>query len=332
MGEAYPNFSNLKRKGDNGVIGVIGGSIEYTGAPYYSAIASLKSGADLAHVFCHTDAVIPIKCYTPELIVHPGFDNNENSELLDRSIRWFKSMSAFVIGPGLGREDSMKKIFNTILKGTKDLGNLTHLHILDKYHVMDADSLFHFMNNKEDEVIKDIIKSGNDKFIFTPNVNEFQRLYTAFFEDYDKFNMDEEEQIIKNFNLEEEIIEIDLKDDNFKYFEREVKLSKVLGNKIIVLKGLNDVITNGNLLYIVGNKGSSKRCGGIGDILGGIIATIVSMKKSSNLDVMKCIASACFICKYASFKAYEKHHYSLTAPNVIEEISRVLNDLLKDKF
>lgn len=31
-----------KMKGDSGKIGVIGGSIEYTGAPYFSAITALK--------------------------------------------------------------------------------------------------------------------------------------------------------------------------------------------------------------------------------------------------------------------------------------------------
>ncbi len=31
-----------RHKGQNGKIGIIGGSFEYTGAPFYSAIASLK--------------------------------------------------------------------------------------------------------------------------------------------------------------------------------------------------------------------------------------------------------------------------------------------------
>lgn len=33
-----------KTKGDAGKIGVIGGSIEYTGAPYFAAISALKVG------------------------------------------------------------------------------------------------------------------------------------------------------------------------------------------------------------------------------------------------------------------------------------------------
>lgn len=61
-------------KGEAGRIGVIGGSLEYTGAPYYAGIAALKFGADLCHVFCPKAASIPLKCYSPELIVHPILD------------------------------------------------------------------------------------------------------------------------------------------------------------------------------------------------------------------------------------------------------------------
>jgi ATP-dependent NAD(P)H-hydrate dehydratase len=38
-------------KGSSGKTGTVGGCFEYTGAPYYAAIASLRSGSDLAHVF-----------------------------------------------------------------------------------------------------------------------------------------------------------------------------------------------------------------------------------------------------------------------------------------
>jgi NAD(P)H-hydrate repair Nnr-like enzyme with NAD(P)H-hydrate dehydratase domain len=43
----------------------------YTGAPYFASYSSLKVGADLAYVFTTQDASIPIKSYSPELIVLP---------------------------------------------------------------------------------------------------------------------------------------------------------------------------------------------------------------------------------------------------------------------
>lgn len=68
-----PKLSQIKHKGDNGRIGVIGGSFEFTGAPYFTAMSSLKSGGDLAHIFCAKSAAIAIKSYSPEIIVHPVF-------------------------------------------------------------------------------------------------------------------------------------------------------------------------------------------------------------------------------------------------------------------
>ena len=60
-------------KGSSGRIGVLGGCAQYTGAPYYAAMSSLKTGADLAYVFCAEEASVPIKCYSPELLVSPVY-------------------------------------------------------------------------------------------------------------------------------------------------------------------------------------------------------------------------------------------------------------------
>lgn len=61
-------------KGSSGRVGVVGGSIRFTGAPYYASMAALKVGSDLASVFCASEASIPIKCYSPELMVMPVYD------------------------------------------------------------------------------------------------------------------------------------------------------------------------------------------------------------------------------------------------------------------
>jgi ATP-dependent NAD(P)H-hydrate dehydratase len=58
-------------KGEAGRIGVVGGSEEYTGAPIFASMAAFRTGADLVHVFCAKNAAIPIKSFSPDLIVHP---------------------------------------------------------------------------------------------------------------------------------------------------------------------------------------------------------------------------------------------------------------------
>ena len=51
------------------------------------------------------------------------------------------------------------------------------------------------------------------------------------------------------------------------------EMARSFGNAIIVRKGISDIITDGNEAYYVCEEGSLKRCGGIGDILAGTIAS-----------------------------------------------------------
>ena len=50
---------------------------EYTGAPYYAGMASLRFGADLAFVFSSEAASGPIKGYSPELMVVPFYKESD---------------------------------------------------------------------------------------------------------------------------------------------------------------------------------------------------------------------------------------------------------------
>src|SRR5437879_5438453 len=72
-----PPLTHSLHKGQMGRIAVVGGSQDYTGAPYYAAEASLRFGGDLAFVFCGSEAAMPIKSYSPELIVTPIYDAHE---------------------------------------------------------------------------------------------------------------------------------------------------------------------------------------------------------------------------------------------------------------
>lgn len=60
-----PLLDHSSYKGQHGRIGIVGGSEQYTGAPYYAGASALRTGADLATVFCAEAAAIPIKSYSP---------------------------------------------------------------------------------------------------------------------------------------------------------------------------------------------------------------------------------------------------------------------------
>jgi ATP-dependent NAD(P)H-hydrate dehydratase len=102
LGHLLPELKPSQYKGNSGKIVVLGGSTEYSGAPYYAAIASLRSGCDLSHIICPLEASIPIKCYSPEIIVH---------HTLVPVKEWFNYASTFVVGPGMGRSEEAEKTF-----------------------------------------------------------------------------------------------------------------------------------------------------------------------------------------------------------------------------
>lgn len=157
--QCVPLLSNQLHKGQAGRIGVVGGSFEYTGAPYFAAISALKVGADLLHVFCCRDAAIPIKSYSPELMVHPVLDDATDPIKLIQP--WLDRLHVLVIGPGLGRDPN---VFETIRR------LLTVCRELKKPLVIDADALF--LISQEFSLIADYPGA-----ILTPNVVEFARIF-----------------------------------------------------------------------------------------------------------------------------------------------------------
>ncbi|XP_018324282.1 ATP-dependent (S)-NAD(P)H-hydrate dehydratase [Agrilus planipennis] len=154
-----PSLTESKYKGQAGKIGIFGGSLEYTGAPYFAAITALKVGADLAHVFCMKEAATVIKSYSPELIVHPLLDD---PNAISKIEPWLERFNAVLIGPGLGREEStfnvIKQIINICRRSQKPL-------------VIDADGLF--LISRQPELIQNYPPPG---VILTPNLMEFARL------------------------------------------------------------------------------------------------------------------------------------------------------------
>ncbi|EIE77719.1 YjeF [Rhizopus delemar RA 99-880] len=109
-------------KGQAGRVGVVGGSEDYTGAPYFSAIAAMKIGVDLCHVFCEPGAGTVIKekkqvlkKKNVDLIVHPYMRTKEKvesqnsglKEIVDRVSTVFSRLHVLVVGPGLSRDELM---------------------------------------------------------------------------------------------------------------------------------------------------------------------------------------------------------------------------------
>ncbi|VDM35874.1 unnamed protein product [Hydatigera taeniaeformis] len=145
-------MSNALHKGQMGRIAVVGGSKEYTGAPYFAAITALSCGADLVHVICAASAAQAIKCYSPELIVHPTLDID-----LTESLKWVSKMHSAVIGPGLGVRPSEDPKETSKLAAA--LGNLTIIRKGPKDIITDGENSTHFYIVKRGRAITSTVLS-----------------------------------------------------------------------------------------------------------------------------------------------------------------------------
>ena len=66
---------------------------EYAGAPYYAAASALKIGADLAFVFCAKEATVPIKSYSPELMVTAFYSEDKDDVEVEGVVPQYSQVS-----------------------------------------------------------------------------------------------------------------------------------------------------------------------------------------------------------------------------------------------
>lgn len=294
-------------KGQMGRVAVIGGSEDYTGAPYFSAMASARLGADLSHVICTPNAATVIKSYSPNLMVHPlmrtakSAEPNETASHIASTINdMLPRLHVLVIGPGLGRDPLMQETCALVIKAAREQGIP---------FVLDADGLLIAIN-------KPGLVDGYKECILTPNVVEFARLCKA-----------------KGIEASNE------KGDDG---EGSKKLSNAFGGVTIVQKGGKDYISNGDKIFISDLKGGLKRSGGQGDTLTGSLATFLGWRKAymdklweteGGFDGDELLALAAFggssLTRECSRLAFAKKGRSLQASDLTEEISDAYNNLFE---
>ncbi|KAM0262349.1 hypothetical protein ACHAQJ_001818 [Trichoderma viride] len=246
-----PPMLDTFHKGQLGRIAVIGGSEDYTGAPYFSAMASARLGCDMSHVICTPAAAAVIKTYSPNLMVHPLMRQSppqkQSSEKNDpdsdpghvagKIIELLGRLHVLVIGPGLGRDPLMQATVVRVIKAARDAKMPV---------VLDADALQVVQNDP------DVIR-GYKYAVLTPNVVEFKRLCDA--------------------------LKIDVSDQTSETGKVET-LAKELGGVTIIQKGYKDFISNGKVTLASDLEGGKKRSAGQGDTLTGAVATFLGWRKA----------------------------------------------------
>ncbi|KAK0489009.1 Ribokinase-like protein [Armillaria novae-zelandiae] len=159
--QLIPPLNGTLHKGQSGRVAVLGGALDYTGAPFFASISALRFGADLSHVICSPTAAGAIKSYSPDLIVHPILSPDSTPDHVKSELSSLLSrLHVLVIGPGLGRESYMMEYAKLALNLARSRG---------MFIVLDADALF--MVGQDISLIK-----GYHRAVVTPNVVEFKRL------------------------------------------------------------------------------------------------------------------------------------------------------------
>lgn len=155
-----PSFSVGVHKGSKGKVLIIGGSIQYTGAPILSAKASLRTSAGMVYLALPESIGDIHRALSPEIILIPlkdemGFISEDNIPFILDKIEKLK-IDAIGLGPGIGiSETTQNFVRNLSLKLSLPL-------------VIDADGLTAI------KPMLSLLNQGN--IILTPHGGEMARL------------------------------------------------------------------------------------------------------------------------------------------------------------
>lgn len=319
-------------KGMAGIVTVIGGCADYTGAPYFACHGAAVTGADLSHIICEKQAATVIKGYTPDLMVHPyladlsslGFSESDMSRIentdieklaedtqlqayITRSIlpklsNLLNRLDVVVVGPGFGRDKLMLAQLQRIIETATEL---------NKPLIIDADALYLVL------VIPSLARYS--RAVLTPNVVEFARVAKAI--NVDVGDANDRDQVIRATQ----------------------NMSQKMGGAIVIRKGPYEVIASPDNYLINDQQGLPRRVGGQGDTLVGITATLlcwsnhyVEGKWGNTVDCTReeanllAIYGATNMVRVAANKAFEKYGRAMQTLNVHQFVGAAYTELFGD--
>ena len=102
-----PQRAPHAHKGDFGHVLIIGGDLGFAGAPILAALGALRVGAGLVSLASHQATLTGLNAYHPEIMCH-AIDDPDNLEAI------LTKVTVVVLGPGLGRTQWSKQIYNKV--------------------------------------------------------------------------------------------------------------------------------------------------------------------------------------------------------------------------
>ena len=148
---------STSRKGENGIVLVVGGSYIYHGAPVLSSLAALRSGTDLVYTSVPKINVTSTRSISPNLIVIPLVDQKLTLGAVKKLVGALpRNLHSATIGMGLAIQEKNSLIY--LVKSLLDR---------DVRLSLDASALI-------PEVLPIL---ANKNVVVTPHAGEFKRLF-----------------------------------------------------------------------------------------------------------------------------------------------------------
>jgi len=152
-----PARKSKSRKGDNGIVLVVGGSYIYHGAPILSSIAALRCGTDLVYTSVPKINVSSTRAISPNLIVIPLVDQKLTRGAVHKLVGALpRNLDSATIGMGLAIQEK-----NALLILVKSLLDR------DVRLSLDASAL----------IPEALPLLSNKNVVVTPHAGEFKRLF-----------------------------------------------------------------------------------------------------------------------------------------------------------
>ena len=184
----FVNRPSDTNKGDYGYVGIMGGSLEYSGAVKLANLSAsaMRAGCGVVRLIVPEGIAKAVAPYLLEQTIFPMNDNANKMVFSEEQINEaLAKLKALAIGMGWGQSKEYEKILE---------------YILGNYNipvVIDADGL-----NTISKMNMDILNSTKCKVILTPHLKEFERLSKIKVEDIKK----EEITIAKDFAKKYDVI------------------------------------------------------------------------------------------------------------------------------
>ncbi|MBI64775.1 MAG: NAD(P)H-hydrate dehydratase [Candidatus Marinimicrobia bacterium] len=237
-------LNNIKHKYTN-ESKIIAGSDNMPGAAYLACRSALVTGSGYISLYAQLDnenLIHYINSSIPEVVIKDINESQANPSYDEPDFlycTWNRYTSNTLIGPGCDPIE-LQTIFNSKF----DEFGVANSYVLDAGAIKSLELVY----NKIDEN-KNIFSLLPSKCILTPHWSEFQTLLHKDFESYDDI-------------------------ENSLLFLKKVQ--NMIGGNIVILKSFNTFIITKNVIYIMDNGPSLLATAGTGDVLSGILVSLLS--------------------------------------------------------